>query len=648
MREIKQGTDDTVKVWLADDADHMTGKTGLVDGDITVEISKNGEALFTDISAVTVTEAGYGWYNIPLTSSHTDTLGDLVVRATATDADSAERLSSVVANLEVDTYTNLETIKGGGFTNETLEELMAAIKTRLASKSYIVSGASPTGVTVVDGTIASGDYTTMSTINQDYFKVQETGNFTITLDYAGNVTEEFTTFTFAGRYIGSTNHRIDIQIYNYQTTTWDDVLVTPRDIPNTSQDIIIEFDVPGTVSDYFDGTAPNLSAQIRIVHEPAVVVWHELWIDAISFGEIERIYVPADNAGIQSANLGIVNESQKLLSVIESQRGSHTGITNVYYWDPVNGDDTNDGLTPETAKFTYSHLSAGGIHSLLSDSNHDVIIIYPGSPSGPTIIDEYVEIDTRYTFLRGPGRDAFFNYSSSSECAIKLSAEGTELSGVRVNTTSGNTHAVCVEGDFAFIHDIWIDSSRGHGIFINNANHCIVSEFLVEDAATGGGADAIRIDGSGTGARRNLISDGRLINNNGDGIHILGANTGNNMLFGDLAFHDNTGFGINDASTAAATIIIGPSISVAENNSGGTQIQLLGTGSTALNLNQYAEEATLANVQVIAQKAADAAFGSYQLDVPNNQLVLFDESSVEVARWDLTPDYVNPSGKTRV
>lgn len=109
MREIKQGTDDTVKVWLADDADHMTGKTGLVDGDITVEISKNGQAGFTDISAVTVTEAGYGWYNIPLlnASSHTDTLGDLVVRATATGVDSAERLVSVVANLESDTYTKV-------------------------------------------------------------------------------------------------------------------------------------------------------------------------------------------------------------------------------------------------------------------------------------------------------------------------------------------------------------------------------------------------------------------------------------------------------------------------------------------------------------------------------------------------------------
>jgi len=622
--------------------------TGLIFDDLTIDwcnrISDDFAVSQIDMELV---ERGNGFYKLTNPNITEDT--DFYVYETATPENFAVGIFGI-ADGDIAQQSTLDTIMGGGFTNESLEELMVAVKTRLASKSYVVGGASPTGVTVSNGTVLSpgveGDWVTlMSNVNQEYFKVQESGNFEIILDYDNNIDTPYTTFTFVGRYIGSTNHRVEIELWDYTLGDWVDVDVQPRDIPNTSQDTVIQFDVPD--GDFYQGTGPY-SAQIRITHEPATVAWHELWIDTMSFGEIERIYVPADNAGIQSANLGIVNESQRILSMVESQRGSHTGITNVYYWDPVGGDDANDGLTPDTAKLTYSHGVADGVHSLLTDSNHDVIIIYPGSPSGATEINEQIIIDTRYTFLRGPGRDAYVNWTGENSPAITLAAEGTELSGVRINTDQGTAPCLHITGDFAFVHDIWIDSSAGHGIFIDNANHCMINEFLIEDAATGGGADAIRVQGDGTGARRNLISDGRIINNNADGITITGANTGNNMIFGELAIQDNTGYGINDTATANSTIVIGPSISVANNNSGGDQMQLLGTGSTALNLNQYAEEATLANVQVIAQKAADAAFGTYQLDVPNSQLVLLNESSVEVARWDLTPDYVNPSGKTRV
>lgn len=116
MREIKQYTAQNVMVFMADSTDHVTGKTGLT---LTVTISKNG-GYFTNINP-TVTERGYGWYNIALTSSDTDTIGDLIVRATATGADPAERVLSVVANVEADTYNLVNT------------ELDTAISLRLSS-----------------------------------------------------------------------------------------------------------------------------------------------------------------------------------------------------------------------------------------------------------------------------------------------------------------------------------------------------------------------------------------------------------------------------------------------------------------------------------------------------------------------------------
>lgn len=107
MREIKQSTAANIMVFMADSTDHVTGKTGLT---LTVTLSKDGGS-FASISP-TVTEVGNGWYSIALSATDTNTIGDLVVRATATGADPAERVLNVVANVEADTYgivnTNLD------------------------------------------------------------------------------------------------------------------------------------------------------------------------------------------------------------------------------------------------------------------------------------------------------------------------------------------------------------------------------------------------------------------------------------------------------------------------------------------------------------------------------------------------------------
>ena len=104
MREIKQSTDANVKLFLTDEADHILGKTGLT---LAVELCKDNESSFSTITtAASAAEIANGWYNVKLTTanSHTSTLGDLVVRATAAGADSSERLLTVVKNTETDTY----------------------------------------------------------------------------------------------------------------------------------------------------------------------------------------------------------------------------------------------------------------------------------------------------------------------------------------------------------------------------------------------------------------------------------------------------------------------------------------------------------------------------------------------------------------
>jgi hypothetical protein len=92
MRLLKQSTAASVMVLMVDSTDHVTGKTGLT---LTITASKNGGA-FASISP-TVNERGSGWYELQLTTAHTDTLGDLALHVTGAAADPTDTLSYVVS-----------------------------------------------------------------------------------------------------------------------------------------------------------------------------------------------------------------------------------------------------------------------------------------------------------------------------------------------------------------------------------------------------------------------------------------------------------------------------------------------------------------------------------------------------------------------
>lgn len=89
---LKANTAVNLAVLMTDSSDHVTGKTGLT---LTITLSKDAGA-FASITP-TVTELASGWYKLALTTSHTDTLGDLALHITATGADPCDLLCRVVA-----------------------------------------------------------------------------------------------------------------------------------------------------------------------------------------------------------------------------------------------------------------------------------------------------------------------------------------------------------------------------------------------------------------------------------------------------------------------------------------------------------------------------------------------------------------------
>lgn len=89
---IKQSTTYTRTFFMVDASDHVSPKTGLT---VTVTISKAGGSF--GAAGGTVTEVANGWYKIALTTTDTNTVGDLSYHCTATAADDTDFSDQVTA-----------------------------------------------------------------------------------------------------------------------------------------------------------------------------------------------------------------------------------------------------------------------------------------------------------------------------------------------------------------------------------------------------------------------------------------------------------------------------------------------------------------------------------------------------------------------
>jgi ActR/RegA family two-component response regulator len=95
MRQIVQGAAYVVTLKLFDSADHVSAKTGAT---VAVVISKAGGAFGNpNAGATNAVEIANGWYKVALDATDTGTLGDLIVRGTASGADASEQVLQVVA-----------------------------------------------------------------------------------------------------------------------------------------------------------------------------------------------------------------------------------------------------------------------------------------------------------------------------------------------------------------------------------------------------------------------------------------------------------------------------------------------------------------------------------------------------------------------
>jgi hypothetical protein len=238
----------------------------------------------------------------------------------------------------------------------------------------------------------------------------------------------------------------------------------------------------------------------------------------------------AYTAGFIAQSSSATLSDQKLATetrfLIESLRSDHQATGTVYYVDPVDGDDLNDGLLPSTAVKTVTT----GI-SKATSGEHDVIYIIA---SGITTITEKININKSHLSIRSTGT-VVFSPLDDSDHTIKITSGHCALSGITITTAAGPTprnaiNAINVQN--IRLDNISIPFASNHGIYIEGeSGHQIERIFITQCLG-----DAIHMKDTKISA----IHTARLDSNTGYGIYLESTLPGDNVNFNiDLVVINN-------------------------------------------------------------------------------------------------------------
>lgn len=166
MRILKQSSTAQPLVFLmVDSSDHISAKTGLSP---TVTISKNGGSFASPSGAVT--EIGSGWYKVAGNATDTNTLGPLILHATATGADPTD-VEFEVVSLDVQTAI-AQTGDGYAIVNNAtygLSPLLDQVRLRIPRKTWYVaaSGGSDSNAGTLEAPLATREQAVTNARNGD-------------------------------------------------------------------------------------------------------------------------------------------------------------------------------------------------------------------------------------------------------------------------------------------------------------------------------------------------------------------------------------------------------------------------------------------------------------------------------------------------
>lgn len=250
-----------------------------------------------------------------------------------------------------------------------------------------------------------------------------------------------------------------------------------------------------------------------------------------------------------------------LLYLLESLVGANKGIGQYFYWDPISGDDTKDGLTPSTAVATFAKAQ-----TLVTSGSNDVIFAVSSDTSGITTVTETLNITKNNLKLRGSGYTFQLKPTSTAADTIIINANNVEISGLYLETAAtGTRNGISITGDSNIVKDCWIANVRGNGISALTSTRTTVTTNAIENCGGSGTGDGIKL---GNTITRLMISK-CIISGNVNGISLAGTGLANNTIENNLIYL-NSGYGITvGAGVLRTTVRSGHTFN--KNTAGNTQ-----------------------------------------------------------------------------
>ncbi len=246
-----------------------------------------------------------------------------------------------------------------------------------------------------------------------------------------------------------------------------------------------------------------------------------------------------------SPTIATPDDNTNIQYLIESLRSTQVGgIGNTYYWDPVNGSDSNTGTLPSKAVATFAQAQ-----TLATDSNFDVIYCLASDPSGITIVTETLSITKNTLRIRGPGHTFQLKPTSAINDTISIGAHSVEISGVYIETaTTGSSDAISITGNRNLIKDCWITNVRGQGVNLITSGFSKITGCAIEHCDDNG----IKVNDSVTqlNISKNIIFD------NVNGVYLAGTGVEDNLVENNLIYK-HTGYGVSIGTSVTRTNIRG-------------------------------------------------------------------------------------------
>ncbi len=327
---------------------------------------------------------------------------------------------------------------------------------------------------------------------------------------------------------------------------------------------------------------------------PDVITATVIAADAIGAAEIAAGAITVSEAPTLDQQISAV------IDIVESHRGEHTASGVVFYVDPVNGTTFGGGGTGTKLNPLLGIQDAHD--NLITDANHDVIILVAGAASGRTTLTEDVVLTKEYFFIRGPGRDFIWTRSGNGD-TISITGDGIELAGFQLETaaTGSGDGVQITDADFARVCNVWINETQGDGINILRGSNSQICCNTFQGTGQGGSGEGIHILGTGPGvASENIIERNIFSDVAGDAIRVEDGTIEHTHIMWNM-IHTSDAWGINIGASSVNALVHN---NVLKNNASGAILDN-GTGTGISNNVDWAKHSIATETRLAELDAAN-------------------------------------------